>query len=476
MTTVYSDLRALAEGLQGVLRIHPDSTITVTDAETFRTEHVGHLVSTAIFSEDEATRDAARWVIWEAGHALGVHSASIQGLYVARGKGKVSGFTVPAVNIRGLTYETARAMFRAARRLDSGAMIFELAKSELGYTFQRPAEYVANVIAAAVREGYHGPVFIQGDHYQFNAKEYAKDPEKVAAELRDLTKESIDAGYYNIDIDASTLVDLTPTSLDEQQRHNYVRGAELTAFIRENEPRGITISVGGEIGEVGHKNSTVEEFEAYMDGYLRELAARGANYLPMSKVSVQTGTSHGGVPTADGKVAEVKLDFDVLREIGEVARKKYGLSGAVQHGASTLPDELFDRFPKAECAEIHLATGFQNMLFDGGFLPEDLKREMYAWLDANCADEKKPDMTAEQFHYKTRKKSYGPFKRKLFDLPHEVRKTYQNALEEKFYLLFDKLGMRGTRDKLNEFVHPTLVHRPVTEAFKAALDQVGAAR
>jgi hypothetical protein len=196
----------------------------------------------------------------------------------------------------------------------------------------------------------------------------------------------------------------------------------------------------------------------------------------LSKVSVQPGTSPGGVPTADGHVAAVKLDFDVLREIGEVARKKYGLSGAVQHGASTLPDELFDRFPKAECAEIHLATGFQNMLFDGGFLPEDLKREMYAWLDANCADEKKPDMTAEQFHYKTRKKSYGPFKRKLFDLPHEVRKTYQNALEEKFYLLFDKLGMRGTRDKVNEFVHPTLVHRPVTEAFKAALDQVGAAR
>ena len=93
----------------------------------------------------------------------------------------------------------------------------------------------------------------------------------------------------------------------------------------------------------------------------------------MSKICVQTGTSHGGVPMADGKVAEVKLDFDVLRAIGEVARSKYGIAGAVQHGASTLPDELFDRFPQAECAEIHLATGFQNMLFDGGFLPDDLK-------------------------------------------------------------------------------------------------------
>jgi hypothetical protein len=471
----YDSIRALAEGLNGSLRLHPDATITITDAAEFRASKIDTLLETAIFAADEATRDAARWVIWEAGHALGVHSASIQGLYVARGKGKVSGFSVPAVNIRGLTYETARAMFRAARRLDTSAIVFELAKSELGYTFQRPAEYVANIIAAAIREGHHGPVFIQGDHYQFNAKSYAADPEKETAGVRALTKESIEAGYYNIDVDASTLVDLSFKTLDEQQHHNYLRGAELTALIRQLQPRGITVSVGGEIGEVGFKNSTVEEFEAYMDGYLRELAKHGADLTPMSKVSVQTGTSHGGIPTADGHVAEVKLDFAVLKAIGEVARAKYGLAGAVQHGASTLPDDLFDRFPAAECAEIHLATGFQNMLFDGGFLPDGLKAEMYAWLDANCADEKKADMTAEQFHYKTRKKSYGPFKRQLFDLPADARHRFATALEEKFHFLFEKLGMRNTKSVVDEHVHPVLVHRAVPEALKSALEQVATA-
>ena len=211
-----------------------------------------------------------------------------------------------------------------------------------------------------------------------------------------------------------------------------------------------------------------------MDGYLRELAKYGANLVPMSKVSVQTGTSHGGIPTADGHVAAVKLDFEVLRAIGDCARTKYGLSGAVQHGASTLPDELFDRFPAAECAEIHLATGFQNMLFDGGFLPDDLKREMYAWLDANCADERKADMTDEQFHYKTRKKSYGPFKQKLFDLPADTRLRFAEALEEKFHFLFEKLGMSHTRAVVDEHVHPVLVHRPIPAGFKAALEQVTA--
>lgn len=472
----FKDLRSLAEGLSASVRLHPDSTLTITDVGNFRTHCVEPLIATAIFAEDESTREAARWLIWEAGHALGVHSASIQGLYVARGKGKVKGFTVPAVNIRGLTFETARAMFRAARRLDCGAMLFELARSELGYTYQRPAEYVANILAAAIREGHHGPVFIQGDHYQFNASAYAADPEQETEGVRALTRESVAAGYYNIDIDASTLVTLEPPTLDEQQHHNYVRGAELTALVREIEPRGITISVGGEIGEVGFKNSTVEEFEAYMDGYLRELEQRGPKLAPMSKVSVQTGTSHGGNPTAEGKVADVTLDFDVLQAIGEVARTKYGLAGAVQHGASTLPEDLFDRFPRAECAEIHLATGFQNMLYDGGFLPDDLKARMYRWLDENCADEKKDGMSDEQFHYKTRKKAYGPFKRELFELEAAKKQAYVQALEDKFHFLFDKLGMRNTRDTVLEHVHPALIHRPVPDGLRTALEQGAAAR
>jgi hypothetical protein len=85
-------------------------------------------------------------------------------------------------------------------------------------------------------------------------------------------------------------------------------------------------------------------------------------------------------------------------------------------------------------------------------------------------------MTDEQFHYKTRKKAYGPFKQQLFDLPAENLHAYVNALEEKFHLLFDKLGMRGTRPIVDEHVHPTLVHRPVPDALKQALEAGAAAR
>ena len=323
----------------------------------------------------------------------------------------------------------ARTVYEAAAAADVGAVILELARSEQTYTFQRPIDYATSVLAGAIAAGWRGPVFIQGDHYQFNAKKYAADPEAMTEEIRRACRLAIDAGYRNIDIDSSTLVDLSKPNVDEEQRENYRRAAELTALIRTLETDGVTVSVGGEIGEVGTQNSTVAELRAYLDGYRRELDARAPGATGISKVSVQTGTSHGGVPLPDGGVAEVKLDFEVLRELGVVARE-YGLAGAVQHGASTLPDELFHRFPAVETAEIHLATGFQNALYEHPAFPASLHREIEAWCFANAADERKAGQTDQQFVYTTRKKAIGPFKRQLWDLDDEGRDPRRAAAQD----------------------------------------------
>ena len=133
-------------------------------------------------------------------------------------------------------------------------------------------------------------------------------------------------------------------------------------------------------------------------------------------MSIQTGTSHGGVVLPDGSVAPVALDFDTLGRLSTVARDEFRLAGCVQHGASTLPEEAFGHFPANGCAEIHLATGFQNILYDDGGLPADLRAEMMAWCLVNCADERKPGETEEQFLYKTRKKALGPFKEALWSI------------------------------------------------------------
>src|SRR5258705_11491469 len=108
-----------------------------------------------------------------------------------------------------------------------------------------------------------------------------------------------------------------------------------------------------------------------MYGFNETLARRAPGTEGLSKISVQSGTSHGGVVLADGSIADVKLDLDTLERLSKVARDEYGLAGAVQHGASTLPDQAFNRFPKRETCEIHLATNFQDILFD--HMPADLR-------------------------------------------------------------------------------------------------------
>lgn len=412
------------------------------------------LVRQAVFGAPDE-RDRARWLIWEIGQQAGVRPASIHELYLARGRGELRPFTTPAINVRVLAYDSARAIFRAARRLDVGAVICEIARSEIGYTDQRPAEYVAVMTAAALREGFTGPLFIQGDHVQVNAKKYGADPEAELQAIRTLIDEELHAGFYNIDVDTSTLVDLSQATLDQQQRVNYERAAELTKFIRDREPDGVTVSVGAEIGEVGGKNSDVHELKAFMDGYTRALARLG-RYTGISKISVQTGTSHGGVVLPDGSIAKVQLDLEALKALSAEARSTYGLGGAVQHGASTLPPDAFGNFPRVEAIEIHLATNFQTMVFDHPRLPADLRREINEWVKAECGDERKKGDTEEQFIYKSRKKAIGPFKRRMWDLPADVRGVIGADLERTFGFLFEQLRVAETRAITDRYVRPPL--------------------
>jgi fructose/tagatose bisphosphate aldolase len=447
--------------------------VEVADPSVLASVATDQVVRQAVFgSPDE--QEAARWLLWEVGQAVGVRAASINELYLARARGDCHGFTVPAINVRMIAYDTARAVFRAAIAGDAGAIILEIARSEIAYTEQRPAEYVAVLLGAALREGYRLPVFIQGDHCQVNAKKYATDPEGEVGEVKKLIAEEVGAGFFNIDVDTSTLVDLSQPTLDEQQRANYERAAEITAFIRRLEPKGVTVSVGAEIGEVGHKNSTVEELHAFMEGFNRSLASRGNGMAGISKISVQTGTSHGGVVMPDGSIADVKLDLVALEALSTAARP-YGMGGAVQHGASTLPSDAFGHFPRIETVEIHLATNFQNIVFDHPALPAELRQRAYAWLDQNAQSEKKANDTPEQFYYRARKRAIGPFKKEMWSLPESVRGAISADLEKTFRFLFDKLKVNGTAAEVRRYVTaPTLRHADLAKPSVRAVDDAEA--
>jgi fructose/tagatose bisphosphate aldolase len=465
MPHVASSAADLLARVAGAIHLEHDRVV-VDDPARLRGEAIRDIAWTAAFGSDEGAVAAAQWLAWEASQEAGARSASIHELYAARARGDVSGFTVPAINIRAQTFDMARIAFETAAAADVAAVILELARSEQTYTYQRPIDYATACLAGAVAAGWQGPVFLQGDHYQFNAKKYAADQESMTEEIRRACRLAIEAGYRNIDIDSSTLVDLSKPNVDEEQRENYLRTAELTALIRSLEADGVTISVGGEIGEVGKQNSTEAELRAYLDGLRRELARIAPGAIGISKVSVQTGTSHGGVVLPDGSVAKVAVDFDVHRRLGTVARDEYGLAGTVQHGASTLPDEMFHTFREVEAAEIHLATGFQNALYEHPAFPAELHAKIEGWCFENALDERKADQTDQQFVYTSRKKAIGPFKRELWDLA--SKDEILAAQAAKIGFLFHELGVVGSRAMVERYVQPVELHRPAPAAITEA--------
>jgi fructose/tagatose bisphosphate aldolase len=403
-----------------------------------------------VMSDDPAEKKQLAKEIFDRAYTEGVHPSSIHEFYMARGRGEFGGFTVPAINLRSMTYDLARRIYRVASRNNSGAFVFEIARSEIGYTDQSPIEYSSMVLAAAMKESYSGPVFIQGDHFQVNAAKFKENPEKEMEALRTLIADAVHSGFYNIDIDSSTLVDLSRPNLKEQQRLNFEVCAKLTQFIRRIQPKGVTISVGGEIGEIGHQNSTPEDLHGFMAG-LKQRLDKGL--IGISKISVQTGTTHGGVVLPNGSMAQIKLDFNTLKTLSDTARKKYGLAGAVQHGASTLPPEAFHKFAECETAEVHLATEFQNMIYESKHFPADLKKKIYEWLKVNAANEAKPGETDEQFLYKTRKKAFGPFKKEIVGLPQKTRDAIADEIQDKFDFLFKQLNAVNNKESVDRYTH-----------------------
>ncbi|MFH1017553.1 MAG: class II fructose-bisphosphate aldolase [Pseudomonadota bacterium] len=440
----FPSISELVASLRDSVVFNAADDIYASDWKRFREHHLDRLTYIAVFHPDEQVRGFARWLIRTLGLVAGVVPASIYDFYKLKGEGKFQKITVPAFNLRGLTYDLARSLCRAALATNTRAFIFEISRSEIGYTDQRPAEYAAVILAAALREGFTGPVFLQGDHFQFDAERFRAKPEEETAALERLSVEAMEAGFFNLDIDASTLVEPNAATLEEQQKLNCAQTAHMIRFIRKHQPKDVTVAIGGEIGEVGKKKSTLDELRVFLDGTIAALGSPAGAVEGLSKVSVQTGTQHGGVPDADGKPSRMEVDFKTLEELSKLAISAYKLAGAVQHGASTLADKQFDGFPQANAAEIHLSTAFQNFVFDGGHFPEGLYQEIIDHLFREFGVQRRLGETDAQFLYRIRKRAFGTFKQRLWDLDEATRGAIRRDLQQIFEKLFRRLDVNGS--------------------------------
>src|SRR6476661_3601875 len=130
---IFLSIKEMSDAVRPAAAVLSDR-VSVTNASAITGDLVDRLAWTSVFGADPDLRGTARWIVRNLAAAKGIRQASIHDLYIAMGQGQAGGFTVPAINVRAMAYDTARAIVRAARALDAGALIFEIARSETGYT------------------------------------------------------------------------------------------------------------------------------------------------------------------------------------------------------------------------------------------------------------------------------------------------------------------------------------------------------
>src|SRR5690606_22204147 len=107
---IYQNEDQLKKGCASIIACE-GGDVLILDKAGFQEKLIDDLIYTVVFSPDPATKEAAAYLIRQGAAKLGIFSGSIQSLYEAMGRKDVAGFTVPAINIRGITYHVAQAVF-----------------------------------------------------------------------------------------------------------------------------------------------------------------------------------------------------------------------------------------------------------------------------------------------------------------------------------------------------------------------------
>ena len=455
-----SELMALLEGVAHVA----DGRLVIDDESSFRADGVRVRVWSATFSEDADVIEAARWIVWEASQSLGArvgqHQRPVPGARSGRGEWLHRAGRQPAHP--GLRHGGGHVSGGRNRSTPARSSSSSRAASRSTRTSGR-GEYITSVLAGCIHAGWRGPVFVQGDHYQFNAGKYAADPEATTEAIKKATRDAIGVGYGNIDIDSSTLVDLSQPTVDDQQRVNYERAAEISALIREVQPADMPVSIGGEIGEVGKQNSTEEELRTYLDGY-RATLDRLAGPSTLGPLQGQRPDRHEPRWRAAARAAASP------RSRSTSARS----SGCRWWRASTAwpaPSSTVHRrcrtsssiaSPRSRRPRSTSPPASRTLLYEHPAFPADLQREIDEWCVANLADERKPGESDDVFIYKTRKKALGPFKRQLWELVDQGRDPGRPG-EEAASSCSTSCAWRAVEQMVERYIKPPQRSRPAPD-------------
>ncbi|MBI4773651.1 MAG: class II fructose-bisphosphate aldolase [Deltaproteobacteria bacterium] len=214
-------------------------------------------------------------------------------------------------------------------------VMYEIAKSELGYTEFTPKLFVDAVMEVNERLGNIAvPFSVHADHLG------VKSPDAVS-EVAALIHEQLEAGFTSFAVDASHMVN----------EDNLKATIELGKIVQD---KGLCLEV--ELGEIGAKKGTTEGFTQPEEAawFIGELDKAG---IHPDLLAINNGSIHG---TYFGEAHE-GIQLDLTRRIYE-AIQKWDVDIA-QHGITGTSLEKIREFIKYGIRKGNVGTFWQNVCF-----------------------------------------------------------------------------------------------------------------
>ena len=347
-------LKDLAE----IIEVTPNA-VKVLNRQLFLDKGVDILADAAAHSINPDVKVAAKRILLEVAPFFGLKLASDHEFYMAKQEDKWSNITVPAVNGRASVYLSLKPLYRVAKQKKVGVLKTEVARSEQRYSAQDSAEITAISIAAAIKEGYTGLLFVQQDHNQFDRKKFFKSDAERQKEIEArnaLFHEGLLAGQYCIDLDPSTLADLEALAeiikIESELVEQYLqKHPELLTDEIKNDKEGMAALRHRLVDEIEMGDNEDKDFLAQDDIADKVTRLREELYPQMHKTSIEVSLN----------------DIRTIRRM----EKEVGLTKSVAIGIEErhIDDKQLTQFPSTVLGSITISQAILKACKQEGLVP-----------------------------------------------------------------------------------------------------------
>ena len=277
--------------------------------------NINYLFDNKLEGEKDFFR-AAFYLIYSVAWKLNIYFSSLQLVYKAQANHEFSPhFKIPAIDITEDSIPVLRQLFNTMNREKTKFLSLIINPKEMDQNGYFP--YILKILVAAILEDYYGPIFLQTDSIFFDPLSFENNRDILIDQLKTITQNAIKSGIYNLNIDASELVDQEKSVISEKMLMNLKMVAMATnLWVRNFQPKGIIVSVSGKIGKGAAGFIKADEIKEYLKRLLKE----------GSRLRFVTAGDDISKLVVDFRTKEIRTS-DQIGLLNTISQNEFGLGG-----------------------------------------------------------------------------------------------------------------------------------------------------